>query len=313
MAEKKKKDGNGNGNGHAEGIGPVAVIDIGSNTTRLLVAERSGDGLRQLLSQRAFTRIGRAIQEDGSIAEDKIDEVAEVIATQVRLAEVLDADQVYAIATAATREATNGDDLVDAIKKASGVKVEVLDEEGEAALAFTGATRALPLEGTEKIAVVDVGGGSTEVAVGTMADGVKWSTSFKIGSGLVTDRFIHNDPPSVEELDSARAFVDEMFEEFVFPEVDLAIAIGGSSSSLRRMVGGVLEQDTMERAIRLITRNDATDVADDFGLDIERVHVLPAGIMILEDISARLGQPLRIGKGGLREGKLLEILAARVA
>jgi exopolyphosphatase/guanosine-5'-triphosphate,3'-diphosphate pyrophosphatase len=305
MAEKKKKEPNGHG--------PAAVIDIGSNTTRLLVAERSGDGLRQLLSQRAFTRIGRAIGDDGSIAEEKIEEVADTIATQVKLAEVLGADKVYAIATAATREATNGDDMVDAIKKASGVKVEVLDEEGEAALAFTGATRALPLEGAEKIAVIDVGGGSSEVAVGTMADGVKWSTSFKIGSGLVTDRFIHSDPPSVEELDSARSFVDEMFEEFSFPEVDLAIAIGGSSSSLRRMVGGVLEHETMERAIRLITRNDAAVVADDFGLDIERVHVLPAGIMILEDIAARFGQPLRIGKGGLREGKLLEILAARVA
>jgi exopolyphosphatase/guanosine-5'-triphosphate,3'-diphosphate pyrophosphatase len=104
-----------------------------------------------------------------------------------------------------------------------------------------------------------------------------------------------------------------MFEEFSFPEVDLAIAIGGSSSSLRRMVGGVLEHETMERAIRLITRNAAAEVADDFGLDIERVHVLPAGIMILEDISDRIGQPLRIGKGGLREGKLLEVLAARVA
>jgi exopolyphosphatase/guanosine-5'-triphosphate,3'-diphosphate pyrophosphatase len=308
MAEKKEKTSNG-GNGHP----PAAVIDIGSNTTRLLVAERSGDGFRELLTQRAFTRIGRAIKDDGSIGAKKIEEVAEVIATQVRLAEVLGAEKVWAIATAATRDATNGEELVDAIKKASGVKVEVLDEEGEARLAFTGATRALPLEGAEKIAVIDVGGGSSEVAVGTMADGVKWSTSFKIGSGLVTDRFIHSDPPSVEELDSARSFVDDMFEEFSFPEVDLAIAIGGSSSSLRRMVGGVLEHETMERAIRLITRNAAAEVADDFGLDIERVHVLPAGIMILEDISDRIGQPLRIGKGGLREGKLLEVLAARVA
>jgi exopolyphosphatase/guanosine-5'-triphosphate,3'-diphosphate pyrophosphatase len=304
MAEKRKK-----GNGEM----PAAVIDIGSNTTRLLVAERAGDGLRELLSQRAFTRLSRGLNDDGTIPGKKIEEVAKVVSTQVRLADVLGAKDVYAMATAAVRDAGNGDDLLEAIHQASGLDVEVLDEEEEARLAFMGATRALPLEGEEKIAVVDVGGGSSEVAIGTLSDGVRWSTSFKIGSGVVTDNFIHNDPPSVEELDAARGYVDDIFEDFVFPQVDLAIAIGGSSSSLRRMVGGVLEHETMERAIRLITRNASLEVADDFGLDIERVHVLPAGIMILEDISDRLGQPLRIGKGGLREGKLLELLAAQVA
>ncbi|MGB0889841.1 MAG: hypothetical protein ACPGWS_06110, partial [Solirubrobacterales bacterium] len=182
-----------------------------------------------------------------------------------------------------------------------------------ARLAFMGATRALPAETAERIAVIDVGGGSTEVAIGTLSDGVKWSTSFRIGSGMVTDRFFAADPPSVDDLDTARAFVDEMFTDYNFPQVDLAIAIGGSASSLRRMVGGVLEHETMERAIRLITHNAAVEMADDFGLDIERVQVLPAGIMILEDISDRLGQPLRIGKGGLREGKLLELLATQAA
>ncbi|MGH2905677.1 MAG: hypothetical protein ACRDKI_02770 [Solirubrobacterales bacterium] len=305
MTEKPKKEANGKM--------PSAVIDIGSNTTRLLVAERAGDGLRELLSQRAFTRLGRGIRDDGLISGKKIEEVAQTVATQVRLANVLDAEDIYAMATAATREASNGDELVEAIREASGLDVEILDEEEEARLSFMGATRALPLEGEEKIAVIDVGGGSSEVAIGTLSDGVKWSTSFKVGSGVVTDNFIHNDPPTVDELDAARTYVDGIFEDFSFPDVDLAIAIGGSSSSLRRMVGGVLEHETMERAIRLITRNASFEVADDFGLDIERVQVLPAGIMILEDISDRIGQPLRIGKGGLREGKLLELLAAQVA
>lgn len=303
MAEKDTKLTNGK---HA-----AAVIDIGSNTTRLLVAERSGDGLRELLSQRAFTRLSKGVKDDGSIAGKKIDELAQTVATQVKLAKVLGAEKPYAMATAATRDATNGDDLLSAIKHESGIKVDVLDEHEEARLAFLGATRALPVETPERIAVIDVGGGSTEVAIGTMSDGVKWSTSFRIGSGLVTDRFFHADPPTVEDLDAARNYVDDMFMDYNFPQVDLAIAIGGSASSLRRIVGGVLEHETMERAIRLITRNAATEMADDFGLDIERVHVLPAGIMILEDISDRLGIPLRIGKGGLREGKLLELLAAQ--
>lgn len=307
MSEKPTKRSNGTGK-HA-----AAVIDIGSNTTRLLVAERSGDGLRELLSQRAFTRLSRGIKDDGSITGKKIDELAQTVATQVKLAKVLGADEPYAMATAATRDASNGEELIEAVREESGIKIDVLDEYEEARLAFMGATRALPAESPERIAVIDVGGGSTEVAIGTLSDGVKWSTSFRIGSGMVTDRYFHADPPSVDDLDAARAFVDDMFMEFTFPQVDLAIAIGGSASSLRRMVGGVLEHETMERAIRLITRNAASEMADDFGLDIERLQVLPAGIMILEDIGDRLGLPLRIGKGGLREGKLLELLAAQPA
>ncbi|MBI2690977.1 MAG: rod shape-determining protein [Solirubrobacterales bacterium] len=293
-----------NGNGKH----PAAVIDIGSNTTRLLVAEKSGDGFRQLLSQRAFTRLGRGLKEDGSITHKKIDELARTISTQVKLAKVLGADDVYAMATAATRDATNGDELVDTVEEQSGVRIDVLDEHDEARLAFLGATHSMS-EQEGSIAVVDVGGGSTEIAVGTLKEGVKWSTSFRIGSGMITDRHIHNDPPSVDDLDAARRAITAMFDEFPFPKVDHAIAIGGSASSMRRMVGNVLEHETMERAIRLITRNDASEVAEEFGLDPERVQVLPAGVMILEDIGDRLEIPLRIGKGGLREGKLLELLS----
>ena len=86
MSEKPDK-GNGNGKHRA------AVIDIGSNTTRLLVAERSGDGLRELLSQRTFTRLSRGIKDDGSITGKKIDELARTVATQVKLAKVLGADE----------------------------------------------------------------------------------------------------------------------------------------------------------------------------------------------------------------------------
>src|SRR5690349_5545223 len=167
----------------SNGRQPVAVIDIGSNTTRLLVAERNGDNFRQLLSQRAFTRLGRGLKEDGSIPQKKIDELAKTISTQVKLAAGLGADDVYAMATAATRDATNGEEVVEAVEDESGVHIDVLDEHEEARLAFLGATHSMPQEQTETIAVIDVGGGSTEVAVGTLAKGVKWSTSFRIGSG----------------------------------------------------------------------------------------------------------------------------------
>ena len=107
--------------------------------------------------------------------------------------------------------------------------------------------------------------------------------------------------------------VQAAFDGFTFPTPDLAIAIGGSASSLRRITGAVLEHETMERAIRTVTRNSGAEVADEFGLDIERVKLLPAGIMILEQISDQLKLALRIGKGGLREGVLIEMLTAKLA
>jgi exopolyphosphatase/guanosine-5'-triphosphate,3'-diphosphate pyrophosphatase len=288
---------------------PAAVIDIGSNTTRLLVAERRGGGLRELLSQRTYTRLGRGLTPDRAIPEAKVEDLLRTLKIQTKLADVLGAKQVHAIATAALRGASNGEDVIEAIESKHGLEVELLDGREEARLAFRGATHALPLERQRTLAVIDVGGGSTEVAIGTVETGVRWSTSFEIGSGLISDRHIQEDPPTRFELDAARAEVSQMFDDFYFPEVDHAIAIGGTASSLRRMVGNVLEHETMERAIRLIGDFASDQVAEEFGLDIERVQVLPAGVMILEDIADRLGRPLKIGKGGLREGKLLELLA----
>ena len=232
---------------------PAAVIDIGSNTTRLLVAERVGDGLRELLSQRTFTRMSGGLAEDGSINEKKLEAVTDTVCTQVRLAEVMRASEMRAVATAATREAPNGDALTKAIRKRCGLDVELLSEEDEARYAFLGATRSLPDDGVGTIAVIDVGGGSTEVAIGTLDEGVRWSTSFKIGSGIVADTCLPSDPPAALELDDARAMVSSVFDDFTFPKPDLAIAIGGSASSLRRITGAVLEHETMERAIRTVT------------------------------------------------------------
>src|SRR5436305_14845678 len=118
-----------------------AAIDIGSNTTRLLVAEPREGQLNKAMEQRAYTRIGKATTDDGSIAQPMIHEVGEVVATQVRLAEELGAEVIKAVATAAMREARNRDEVVQAVSEDSGAKIEVLSEEEEGRLAFTGATK----------------------------------------------------------------------------------------------------------------------------------------------------------------------------
>ena len=287
-----------------------ACIDIGSNTIRLLVAEAAGDGFKEVLQQRTFTRIARGRKRDAPIGAAKIVEVAEVVATQARVADELGAGALRAVATAAIRHAPNRAELVEAIRSHAGVDVAVLTGEEEARLAFLGATRTLGHEPHGEVAVVDVGGGSSELALGTIAAGVRWSQSFRVGSGFLADAYLRCDPPSAAELNRVRAHAAGVFEGLALPTPQLAVAAGGSAASLRRLVGAVLEYEMLERGIRLLASMPVEEVARRFELDPERVRLLPAGILILEAVSDRLGTPLQIGRGGLREGVVLEMIAA---
>ncbi len=285
-----------------------AAIDIGSNTTRVLVAERSEGQLRKVMEQRAYTRIGKASQHNGAVDAEKVAEVAEVVATQVRLAEELGAEGIRTVATAAIREATNREAIVAEITRVAGVPVDVLSEHEEGRLAFLGATKTLghPVQG--EVAVVDVGGGSSEVVVGSASEGLRSVQSFKIGSGSLADDFLANDPPSPSELRAVREYIAEFFDGVEFEQPGQAVAVGGSATSLRTLVGAALEYETLERAIRVLTGDPIADVAKRFELDPRRVRILPTGVLLLEKLSELLGQPLQIGKGGLREGVILDLL-----
>jgi exopolyphosphatase / guanosine-5'-triphosphate,3'-diphosphate pyrophosphatase len=285
-----------------------AAIDIGSNTTRVLVAEPEGGQLRKVMEQRAYTRINKAIDGDGAICPDKVEEVAEVVATQVRLARELGAETIRAVATAAVREASNGAEAAAAIAAASGVAVDILSDEEEGRLSFIGATKTLghPVRGT--VGVVDVGGGSTEVILGTVPGGVQSVRSWRVGSGVLADELIVSDPPSAAEIRKVRDRVEDVFAGVEIAHPAQAVAVGGSATSLRRLVGAVLEYETLERGIRVLCGDPASEVARRFELDPQRVRILTTGVLLLEKVSELLGQPLQIGKGGLREGVILDLL-----
>jgi exopolyphosphatase/guanosine-5'-triphosphate,3'-diphosphate pyrophosphatase len=288
-----------------------ACIDIGSNTTRLLVAD-AGDGqLRELVTQRAFTRIGKSLRDGGAIPAEKIAETAEVVATQTKVAREVGAEQIVAVATAAIRNAPNRGDLLSAVHDAGGMELEVLSGEEEARLSFVGATRTLvqPAQGT--IAVVDVGGGSSEIAIGEADGAMGWSASFRIGSGFLADAYLRSDPPSVEELEKVRRHVAGTFEGLEPPPAQSAVAVGGTATSLRRLLGAELVHETLERGIRVLSSTPIDEVAARFELDRERIRLLPAGILVLEAVSDLLELPLRIARGGLREGVLLELVEGR--
>lgn len=284
-----------------------ACIDIGSNTTRLLVAECGPHGLLEVDQQRAFTRIGRDVRSHGRITVAKLVEVVAVVAQQIAHARAIGAASVHAVATAAVRRAANAEELVAAIHDRCGLWVEVLSGEQEARLAFRGAVGTLERPTEATLAVIDVGGGSCEVAVGRASDGVRWWRSLELGSGEVADRCLSGDPPRAGEFEAARVLIGEAVEDLQVPAVQEAVAVGGSATSLRRLAGPMLDQRSLMRALTLLANVPGPELARRFALDRERIRLLPAGLLILQAISRRVTVPLHVGRGGMREGVLLEV------
>jgi exopolyphosphatase / guanosine-5'-triphosphate,3'-diphosphate pyrophosphatase len=283
-----------------------ACIDIGSNTTRLLVADCDGDRLVAVHEERVFTHVGRGLLGDGTISPAKITEVAAGVAEQGRLARELGAAKLYAVATAGIRRAGNGDALVHAIREACGIPVRVLSGEQEARLAFVGAARTLGHEPDGQLGVVDVGGGSSELVVGRPPDEVTWCTSFALGSGDLAEDCLRSDPPSEQELSTARAQVATALAGIEPPRPAEAVAVGGSAASLFRLAGSRLDSETFVRLLGLLAAERASDIARRFAIDVQRVRLLPAGLLILQGASELFGASLQVARGGLREGVLLE-------
>jgi exopolyphosphatase/guanosine-5'-triphosphate,3'-diphosphate pyrophosphatase len=261
------------------------------------------------MTQRVYNQLGASLGKGEAIPRHKIDQTVEAVATQARHAQEYGAERVDVVATAAIREAPNRDQLTSAIEGGAGLPVRVLTGDEEARLSFLGATKALgaPVEG--RVAVVDVGGGSTEVAIGTVAEGADWSETFRVGSGFLTESYVRSNPPAPAELEAVRRHVAGTFEGLEPPPVERAVAVGGSATSLRRLVGAELSHEALERGVRILATTEVDEVARRFELDPRRVRLLPAGMLVLEAVSDCLGKPLTIGGGGLREGVIIEMAA----
>lgn len=288
-----------------------ACIDIGSNTTRLVIADWDEGRLRLVAQESVFTHIGRARQADGSVEPTKLAEVALIVCGQLRRAHELDAHRVRAVATAAVRAASNGEVLIRSVRDLSGLEVEILSGEDEARLAFLGAAYALEVLGRSpegELGVLDVGGGSSELVIGAVPDQVHWSASLPLGSAELTRGWLPSDPPAPGELAAARSHAAAVFDALDVPQPQTAVAVGGSATSLHMLAGPRLEEPGLSRCLEDLTSQPAPVLAEHYGLHPERVRLLPAGLLILQAASARLGLALTVGGGGLREGVLLEQL-----
>jgi exopolyphosphatase/guanosine-5'-triphosphate,3'-diphosphate pyrophosphatase len=287
-----------------------ACIDIGSNTTRLLVAEpdpRRSGGLLEVAAHRAFVRLTAQERRHG-VPADKVQAIADAVAEQALAARAHRIEALRVVATAALREAPGRDALIDRLSAAAGVPVEVLSGQEEARLAFAGATASLAGNGVGSVVVADVGGGSTELAAGAPGCAPTWWASLPIGSGALAEAHLHGDPPSAAELRAARAEAEAAIAAAGCPPAEAAWAVGGSATSLRRLCGERLTAEALDLALARVTAGPAAGTALDLDLHLERVRLLPAGLILLAAVARAAQCPLHVGCGGLREGVVLDLL-----
>jgi exopolyphosphatase/guanosine-5'-triphosphate,3'-diphosphate pyrophosphatase len=290
----------------------VAIVDVGSNTVRLLVASRSSDHVEPLREERAYLGLGAVVEREGRVPEEKIAQAANVARGFSRIARSLDADNVEVIVTAPGRLSDNAEVLLAALACSTGWPVRILSADEEGRLAFAGAlARADDLP--ESVAVCDVGGGSTEILVGTRSAGPVWGRSFELGSIRLTHRFFGSDPPDKRAVAALRAEVERRLAGIVPPLPQAALATGGSARALRKLVGRTLGGEELAEAVRILRRRPAARIAATFELDLLRARTLAAGAIVLAEAQRRLAVPFQVARGGLREGAALDLLAEAAA
>jgi len=191
----------------------LAAIDVGTNTTRLLVAEVGPKGLTELDRRLLFTRLGEGLDATGGLAPAAIARTVAAVADLAGIAKGLGAEAIRVAGTSAVREAANGEELRAAVAAATGATLEVVAGEAEAALSFAGATGDLP---PGRYLVCDIGGGSTELALGAAPSGmIEGRISLPLGVVRLTERHLRNDPPLPAELAALEADVDAALDRAV--------------------------------------------------------------------------------------------------
>ena len=287
----------------------VAIVDIGSNTVRLLVADVTNDGVETVAEERAHIGLGAEIADLGTLSPGTVDLVAGLAGDYARTSVRHGASRVETIVTAPGRQAASAGPLLAALVSTTRAPVRVLTADEEGRLAFDGAVaraRELP----EVVAVVDVGGGSTELVVGTPSLGPAWVRSIDLGSLRLTRGSLPADPPSGQQLTAAHDLVRRHLAGLQPPRPDLALATGGSARAVARIVGRVFGTADLAEVARVLASRPSAEAAGLFGIAPERAGTVLAGALLLGEAARLLGRPLELARGGLREGAALALAAA---
>ncbi|HET7591294.1 MAG TPA: Ppx/GppA phosphatase family protein [Solirubrobacterales bacterium] len=278
----------------------VAVIDVGTNSTRLLVADVEEGKVSVLERRSTVTRLGRGVDLSGHLAGEAIEDVCEAIGGYIGILEEFGAETVDAIATSAVRDADNGSAFIAELRERFALSARVLDGEEEARLTYLGATSESPP--AEPTLVVDIGGGSTELIVGRGAE-IAFHDSLQAGVVRHSERCISSDPPTAGELEALAADVRGLIEASLGTGVqaDRGIAVAGTPTSLAavelglepydpsRVHGHVLALPSIQRMLSRLASVPLAERIEIPGLHPDRAPTIVAGVVILVEVMRAFG------------------------
>ena len=296
----------------------LATIDVGTNTTLLLVAEIQGGSVRVLTERAEITRLGRGIGADGGLGRTGIERTLAVLTEYAGVAAEHGA-AIHAIGTEALRRAPNADAFLLPAARVLGGAVEVIDGDREAALTFLAAARSFPAALAETAVVIDIGGGSTEIIV-TRGGRIAFRKSLPIGSVRLTEQHIGNDPATTAEIAAVTDAIVRRLAEIPFPSPPLAlVGTAGTVTSLAAMSLGLESYDpqlvhghrltlpALDGQIARLLPSTQAEREQMTGLDPKRADVILAGALILRQLAtAARASEILVSDRGIRWGLLYE-------
>jgi exopolyphosphatase/guanosine-5'-triphosphate,3'-diphosphate pyrophosphatase len=284
---------------HEERPGRVAAVDLGTNTIRLLAVEPAARELVELTRDTVITRIGKGVDRTGRLDPEALERTVRVLERYCHRARALHAERIRVAATSAVRDASNREDLEQAVRGAAESDLEVLSGEQEAELTFLGATRGL--DRPPPFLVLDIGGGSTELVIGS--DGPEAAVSTQMGSVRLTERHIRSDPPGAGERAALEQAIDDVLEdaERAVPvgRAKTLVAVAGTSTTVQAIALGLDTYDpeaihgselTVEAAGEVLERLASMTTAERAALAVMapgREDVIVAGAAILVRVMRR--------------------------
>ncbi|HEX9398764.1 MAG TPA: Ppx/GppA phosphatase family protein [Anaeromyxobacter sp.] len=298
-----------------------ATIDVGTNTVLLLVAERRGAALAPLLERAEITRLGRGVDATGRLDPGAIRDTVAVLADYARAARGLGARIVACVATSAARDAVNGAEFFDAARAAAGLAPEVIAGEEEARLVWSSAWRDFGRVG-EPLAVLDVGGGSTELSFGD-GPAPRGRASLQVGAVRLTERHVRGDPPSADEVQALRSAAREAVRPLAAmagrPAGGRLVGVAGTVTTLsavaqalpaydaERVHGAALALAEVERLAGTLAALTVRERAALRGMEPKRADVILAGALVVAEAMRALGfDRLTVSDRGVRWGLLYE-------
>jgi len=293
-----------------------ASIDVGSNSVHLLVATVAGHRLTPLADESVFLGLGAAVHDRGALGPAGRAGLVEALDLYAGVARGLGATTVTVAGTEPMRRAADAARIVHEVRERAGLDLHVLTHEEEALLTVVGVTGGRPLD--HETLVIDVGGGSSEFcALGPGSPTRAWG--LRLGAARLTDRHVHHDPPTAEELVAMLEDARSIVAKAPPAQPEEIVAVGGTVSNLLKVIRfgaskGTLNRDKTARALALLAAEPAELAAKRHGIRSARARILPAGAVIVDAILRHYGAgSLRVSEAGIREGAVLAESHAGVA